>query len=54
MENPPHLRIVLSKRNHITFLPVFLQGPVSTTYTGFEFHIAKDGPTDPIYEAYLA
>ena len=51
MENSPHLRIALSTRNHMTFMPGCLQGSVSQTYTGFEFHIAEYGPMDPIYEA---
>ena len=53
METFAHLRIVLSTRNHMMFLPECLQRSVTQTYIDFEFHIAEDGLTDPIYEACL-
>lgn len=51
MENSPHLRIDLYTRNHMTFLTGCLQEFSMQLYTGFEFHIAEDGSTDPIYGA---
>lgn len=51
METFPHLRIDLSTRNHMTFLTGCLQEFSIQLYTDFEFHIAENGPTDPIYGA---
>jgi len=51
METFPHLRIDLSTRNHMTFLTGCLQEFSMELYTDFEFHIADNAPTDPIYEA---
>jgi len=51
MENSPHLRIALSTRRHMNFLPACLKGFVTQPYTDFEFDIADNGPTNPIYGA---